>query len=100
MTNYNKILNLLGIARRAGKIISGEGIVLNAVKKGKVKFLLIASDAGAATTKKFINKTNYYQIPVNNKLTKSDISDAIGQSRTIVGITDNGFARKLNELNE
>lgn len=100
MTNYNKILNLLGIARRAGKIISGEGIVLNAVKKGKVKFLLIASDAGAATTKKFINKTNYYQIPVNDKLTKSDISDAIGQSRTIVGITDNGFARKLNELNE
>ena len=100
MTNYNQILNLLGIARRAGKIVSGEGIVLNAIKKEKVKFLLIASDTGASTTKKFLNKTDFYNVPFNHEITKSDLSDAIGQSRTIVGITDNGFARKLNELNE
>lgn len=100
MTNYSQMLNLLGIARRAGKIVSGEDIVLNNIKKSKVKFLFIASDAGASSAKRFLNKSNFYHVPFNNEITKNDLSDAIGQSRTIVGITDNGFARKINELNK
>ncbi|EKK20219.1 ribosomal protein L7Ae family protein [Fructilactobacillus florum 8D] len=98
MKNYDKVVNLLGIARRAGKIISGEEIVLAGIKNGSVAFLFLASDAGLATAKKIQNKCQYYQIPSCTALSKAALSTAIGQQRTIVAVTDQGFARKINEL--
>ncbi|WP_369346787.1 L7Ae/L30e/S12e/Gadd45 family ribosomal protein [Apilactobacillus ozensis] len=47
-----KFLNLIGIAKRAGKIVTGEDIILNSIKKNKVHFLLIASDTGSSVYKK------------------------------------------------
>ncbi|CAM2831018.1 L7Ae/L30e/S12e/Gadd45 family ribosomal protein [Fructilactobacillus fructivorans] len=98
MTNYNKVLNLLGIARRAGKIISGEGIVLNAIKNRKVNYLFIASDCGASTKKKFLDKSKFYEVPVNTGMLKDDLSEAIGMKRSIVAIEDKGFSKKFKEL--
>ncbi len=96
--NQDKVLGFLGIARRASKIISGQDIILDAIKKGKVKFLFIASDSGSATFKKFHDKANYYQVPVNNGYTKEKLSDAIGMKRTLVGISDLGMANKFINL--
>ncbi|USS86566.1 YlxQ-related RNA-binding protein [Fructilactobacillus cliffordii] len=100
MTNYKQTLNLLGIARRAGKIVTGESLVLNGIRHQQVQFLFLASDAGAATAKRFLDKSRFYAVPVNNDLNKSELSAAIGQPRTVIGIIDQGFARKLNEINK
>ncbi|USS87359.1 ribosomal L7Ae/L30e/S12e/Gadd45 family protein [Fructilactobacillus hinvesii] len=100
MTNYKQTLNLLGIARRAGKIVTGESLVLTGIRRKQVQFLVLASDAGAATTKRFLDKSRFYGVPVNNDLNKAELSAAIGQQRTVIGITDQGFARKLNEINK
>ncbi len=48
--------------------------------------------------KKFNDKAKFYNIPTNCKFNKSQISDAIGMKRTILGIDDLGFSKKLSEL--
>ncbi|MHA8111214.1 L7Ae/L30e/S12e/Gadd45 family ribosomal protein [Lactobacillaceae bacterium Melli_B4] len=98
MNNQQQYLNLIGLAKRAGKIVTGEGIVLNAIKKHQVHRLIIASDTGKATTKKFIDKANSYHVDYDHDLTKAELSDAIGMPRTLIGINDRGFANKLNEI--
>ncbi|UQS85475.1 ribosomal L7Ae/L30e/S12e/Gadd45 family protein [Apilactobacillus apisilvae] len=98
MTDKDKILNFIGIAKRAGKVTTGEDILLSAIKNNKVKFLLVASDTGQSSYKKFMDKSSYYGIPVNNMFLKNELSNAIGMKRTIIGISDNGFAKRLKEM--
>ena len=73
-----KIFNLLGLAMRAGKIKSGESVILNELKKNQIKLVILASDASSNTLKQMNNKCNSYQVPLK-----------------VFGITDNGFAKKL-----
>ncbi len=51
MDNKQAILNFIGIARRASKIVSGQDKLLSEIRNGKVHFLFIASDTGQATQK-------------------------------------------------
>ncbi|WP_283587960.1 L7Ae/L30e/S12e/Gadd45 family ribosomal protein [Limosilactobacillus viscerum] len=93
-----QVLNLLGLARAARQLVSGEAIVLKIIQTKKAKFVFLASDAGQATTKKFTDKCNSYGIPCSRAFTKSQLSQATGQSRTIIGVVQPGFARKFEEL--
>ena len=93
-------INLLGLARAARQLVSGEAIVLKNIQTKKAKFVFLASDAGQATTKKFTDKCNSYGIPCSRAFTKSQLSQATGQSRTIIGVVqqvwgiiDNGLRR-------
>ena len=51
--NEDKILNLLGLAQRAGKVISGDFIVEKAIKRKEPKLVLLASDCAANNEKKY-----------------------------------------------
>lgn len=98
MNNEQKVLNLLGLTRRAGELISSEDIVLKAIKNQKVAFVFIAKDAGASTSKKFQDKCKFYKIAYDLSFTKEQLNQATGQQRTIYGVTQNGFAKKFKEL--
>jgi len=45
--NEDKVLNLLGLAQRAGKLSSGDFIVEKAMKKKTPKLVLLAGDCAA-----------------------------------------------------
>lgn len=47
------IFNLLGIAARARKVISGEELVVKEVRNGNAKLVLLANDASKNSSKKF-----------------------------------------------
>lgn len=98
MDNKQAALQFLGLARRARKLVTGQDLVLAAIRSQKAKFVFVASDAGANTTKKFIDKSNYYHVPVYNGYTKDELSTAIGQKRSIIGVLDAGMAKKLVTL--
>ncbi|WP_283678689.1 ribosomal L7Ae/L30e/S12e/Gadd45 family protein [Lentilactobacillus sp. Marseille-Q4993] len=98
MDNKQALLNLLGLARRARKTVFGEDQLLQAVRQNKIDFLFIASDTGKATAKKFNDKSKYYHVDTNSMYTKEELSNAIGIKRTMVGINDKGFAKKMVEL--
>ena len=51
--SIRKELSLLGLAAKAGKVVSGEFATENAVKSGKAFLVLTAEDASNNTRKKF-----------------------------------------------
>lgn len=93
-----QILNLLGLARRAGQLVTGEGTVLTAIQKGQLKLVFIASDVGSSTGKKINDKCQSYGVEVVNNFSRFEISQSIGQARTIIGVTGAGFAKKIHQL--
>lgn len=92
----NKVLSLLGLACRAGAVLSGEFSVETAVKKGRAKLCIIAVDASDNTKKLFRDKCSFYQVPLFETGTKEELGKAIGKEyRASVAVTDQSFADGL-----
>lgn len=92
----DKVLAMLGLAAKAGKIISGEFSVEKSVKAGRSYLVLVAEDASANTKKMFTNMCTYYKVPILFYQTKEVIGHAIGkQQRASVSIQDSGFAAAI-----
>ena len=51
----DRIYSMLGLAMKAGKVVSGEFAVDKSIKDGSAWLVIIASDASDNTTKKFSN---------------------------------------------
>ncbi|MDY0063656.1 MAG: 50S ribosomal protein L7 [Bacilli bacterium] len=86
-----KVLNLLGLAQRAGFIVSGEEANLLALQHGRLKILFVAKDASDRTKDKFNRKCYFYKVMCNFEFTSEELSSALGKQRKIVGLTDQGF---------
>ena len=94
---------LLSLAAKAGKTVSGETAVLNAVRSGSAAVVIISTDASDNTKKKFCDKCSYYGIPRYIFGTKEGIAHAIGKEiRSTVAVTDPGLGaqirKKLEEI--
>lgn len=90
-----KILSLLGMARRAGKISSGESQVEAYMKKQKGFLLLIAADSPGAVNK-YQKWAEDNHIPVLIAGTKQELGAAIGLSpRALILVMDHGFAQAI-----
>lgn len=100
MAKQNKILSLLGLARRARQVKSGEGEVIKAIQSGQAHFVLLASDASDATAKKFTDKCSTYHVSLNRQFSRQQLSAAAGQNRTSFAICQTGFAHKFEELQQ
>ena len=98
MNNDQKVLNLLGMAQRAGKLVSGEDLSLKEIRNGTAKLVIVAVDASENTRKKISDKGQHYEVLVAVNFTKMELSHAIGKERTICTIIDKGFAKKFREL--
>lgn len=96
MTAMNRALSRLGLAMRAGKLVSGEEIVLKAIRSGEAKLVLLARDASDNTSKKFADKCNSYGVPLVIGFTRYELGAAVGKpERVIFAVTDKGFADML-----
>lgn len=95
----DKLLNFLGLCRRAGKLTVGNDVVIDDVVKGNSKLVIVASDISKNTEKKILlncHKCNVKVLKLNR--TKDELSYAIGKYSTVVSVTDQGFAQKLAQL--
>jgi ribosomal protein L7Ae-like RNA K-turn-binding protein len=92
----DSIISLIGIAKRAGKVVSGEFSTEKAIKERKAKLVIVAEDASDNTKKLFTNKTNYYEVPLFFYGDKDSLGHGIGcEMRTSIGILDEGFANAI-----
>lgn len=96
--NRKKALNLLGLAMRAGKLITGEELTINEIRRQKAALVLVASDASENTKKKVTDKSNFYQTTCLIEFTESELAAAIGKPRKVIGVMDQGFAKKMVSL--
>ena len=92
----DKLLRLLGLAQRAGKIKSGNFAADESVKKGACCLLLVSSDTSEASKKKARNMCAYYDTPYREYSDKEALGHAIGKEmRSVVAIEAAGFAGKI-----
>ena len=97
--NMQKIHSLLGIAMRAGKLVSGEDGTMIDLKKGKLNLVIVAEDASNNTKKLFKDKSSFRHVNCIELSTKSDLGISIGKdSRAVIGIKDIGLANKIIQL--
>ena len=101
MMGEAKVLSLLGIARKAGKVILGTDMTVESIRSGKknsVILMLMASDASKNAIKRIENTSAYYKIPlIRLEADKSELARLTGGKAelSVVGITDNGFANAM-----
>lgn len=101
MQNRQKALNLLGLSQKAGKLVSGFEVVSMGVKATKVKLVILAQDSQTDTSKKITNLAQKYEVSVITEFNSTEISQAIGKKRKVLGITDIGFCKALlQKINE
>ena len=99
--NQRKFLSLLGIAQKAGRVVTGEDAVLRAIRSGAAKFIVVTEDASANTIKMYTDKAAFYCVPCSVVLTRDVLSKAIGRTnRPALCVTDEGFANALLKLLE
>ena len=91
-------LNFIGLMNRAGALITGTDLVLNGVRSGKVKMVLIDDSVSDNTLKKITDKCKFYNVSYIKIATGIDLGLAIGNSnRKVIGIADPNFVRALKE---
>ena len=90
----NKALNYIGIARKAGAIEIGETYSGAAIRAGKGKILILASDASDNAKHRAENYVNGTQTPlVALPFTKEELSEASGTNGFSMAVfTDVGLA--------
>ena len=97
----NKVLSLLGLAKRAGKVVSGEFSTETAVKSSKAYLVVVSEEASENTKKKFSNMCTYYRVPIYFYGKKEELGKSIGQEfRASLAVTDPGFSEALRKQME
>ncbi|KXG76925.1 putative ribosomal protein YlxQ [Fervidicola ferrireducens] len=87
---------LLGIARKAGKVIAGQEAVERAVLSKKVCLVIISEDASFNTKDKFISICKSRGINCIIYGTSDVLGKSIGkEARKIIGITDKNFSKEI-----
>ncbi|MDA8227788.1 MAG: ribosomal L7Ae/L30e/S12e/Gadd45 family protein [Desulfitobacterium hafniense] len=93
-----RIKALLGFARRAGKVCSGDAQIEAMLKKGKGSLLILAEDS-LGTHKKYIKWAEDLKLSVIIVGNKQELGLSIGLSpRAAILIMDQGFAKAILEV--
>jgi len=93
----SKVSSLLGLAQKAGKVISGDNTCRAKFKS--LKLVILSEDCSDKTKKFFQYKCIKEQKPILTIGKRNDLGMALGKSpRTVLGITDSNFARQIIKL--
>ena len=96
MKNNNKVLSLLGLATKAGKVASGEFSTEKSVKTGTGFLVLVADDASQNTRKKFQNMCDFYEVPIYFIANKEELGRFCGKEfRASLAVQDENFAKAM-----
>jgi ribosomal protein L7Ae-like RNA K-turn-binding protein len=94
----SRALQLLGLANRAGKLLTGSDAVLSGFRSRHAKMVLMASDVGQNSRKKYRDKCAFYDIPLIECFTRHELGTACGRREiVVVALTDPGFATRMLE---
>ncbi|ERJ91425.1 ribosomal protein L7Ae [Ruminococcus callidus ATCC 27760] len=92
---------ILSICRKAGKLAMGLEPTKDAMYRGTVSGVLVASDASAKTRKEAAFYCGQAQVPcLELAFTKADFAQMIGRGSGVLAICDDGFFRKMQLLAE
>lgn len=97
----NKIYSFIGLARKAGAIVTGEGLTEQAVKREKALLVLVTHDASINTRKKIETVLYDKNIPLLEFGHKEKLGHMLGKTFfSVIAVTDRGFAERIKQLIE
>ncbi|NLX75069.1 MAG: hypothetical protein GXZ13_04390 [Synergistaceae bacterium] len=99
INSENEILNMLGLARRAGELIIGQDDVFAQIRKGKKLFILLANNASKIIQRKVVTvseRNNLTYIALQNTGRKI-IGERLGIKEVQIAAlpADGGLAKKI-----
>ncbi len=95
----DKLLSLLGIARRAGRLSLGFDPAADTMKKGRTNLLLLAADLSGNSRKSVLQeaeRTNTKSIVLDR--TMAELGAAVGKNVGIIAVNDRGFADSIEKM--
>ena len=93
-----RILGTLGLAMKAGRLVSGEFMTERAIRDGEAKLVVVADDASPGTKKKFTDSCTYYQVPIIFTADKETLGRSLGKEyRAALAVIDDGFASSIRK---
>jgi ribosomal protein L7Ae-like RNA K-turn-binding protein len=96
-----KLKSLLGLARKAGKVITGDEACMKAIRSGKARLIIIADDASENTKKKYADKCAHYHTKLFISGDRNSLGGAIGRpDQVVIAIEDEGFASGIRTCME
>ena len=97
----DKLLSLLGLARRAGRLACGHDAAVEAIVKNRAFLCLCSADASERLERELRHACTFEQkhIPFARlNVPMAALSKAIGTKATVVTVNDRGFAERLAAL--
>lgn len=92
----DKVLGMLGMAKKAGKVITGAELCEKAVRDGKAKLVIIAEDISENGKKAIVDCCRHYRVEYIQYSDKEKIGQFTGASqRAVAAVTDSGFAHAV-----
>lgn len=92
----DKVLGMLGIAKKAGKVVTGTFLCEKSIKTKKSALVIIAEDVSEASKKNITDACAYYSVEYmeySNKRALGKITG--GGDRVVVSVEDAGFAKAI-----
>lgn len=97
----DRILSLLGICKRAGKLITGVDTTIDSIRKNKAKLVIFANDFSKSSKKSVQTAADEYNVKtLTMNRSKEEIGFALGKICGVMTTEDKGFADKLEQLIE
>lgn len=95
----NKVLGLMGLATKAGKIIFGTDACIDGLNRNKIKLILIAEDSSDRLKKTFYKLCEEKKICFIQFATINEISQAIGkENKAVIGVKDINFSNEMIKI--
>ena len=96
-----RLEGLLGLARKAGRVVFGTDQICEAIRRQRVRQVFIAADASDNTRKRLTNCCEYYGVShADLPIPMEALARATGRTgdAAAAGITDEGFAAAMRKL--
>ncbi len=95
----DKVYSLLGLAKKAGQLLSGDETCERTIKSGKAELVVVANDASENTKDKFKSMCNYRSVPYREYGLKLELGKYTGKElRAVVSIISKDFKNGLLKL--
>lgn len=95
----NKVLNFLGICKKAGKLSLGFDAVIKSIEDKKSSLILVAKDFSENSLKKAEKKSELFSVKfLKLNQTMNDIYIILGKKCGIISINDTELSKGINKL--
>lgn len=95
----NKFLQLLGLTKKAGKLLEGYNKCEEGIKNNKVNLIIISDEVSQNTIDKFTGYSIKHNINLINSISAKELSNSVGVFKIgVLGVTDIKLSNELYKL--